>query len=138
MMKTDHGTLHFELVNNILMIEGCGPWNKEAMILSLSNANVVQRLRTHEKWGVIVTLNGDPIHTPEAAELLVEYVKYDKQNGRIATALILTDCTAPALGQRHLSDLYNQAGEAYQFFNNINDAKMWMTSILAQAEQYVY
>ncbi len=126
----DHGTLDFKLEDNILIIEGRGPWNKEAMILSSENANLVQKQRTKDEWGVIAIINGEPIHTPDAAELLVEYIKYDKNNGRVATALILTDSTFPALGKRHISELYNKAGEAFQFFNNITDAKIWMHSLL--------
>jgi len=130
-MMSDHGTLAFKLEDNILMIEGCGPWNKEAMILSTHNAGLVQRQRKKARWGVIAVLNGDPIHTPDAAQLLIEYVKYDKQNGRIATALILTDSTCPELAKRHIADLYDKAGEDYQFFSNICDAKIWMATVLA-------
>jgi len=130
-MMSDHGTLAFTLEDNILIIEGCGPWNKEAMVLSAHNADLVQRQRKKAKWGVIAVLNGDPIHTPDAAQLLIEYVKYDKQHGRIATALILTGSTCPELAKRHIADLYLKGGEVYQFFNNITDAKIWMATVLA-------
>ncbi|MFT6984331.1 MAG: hypothetical protein ACJAT7_000117 [Psychromonas sp.] len=129
-MMRDHGTLAFKLEDNILIIEGCGPWNKEAMVFSVDNANVVKKLCTRDKWGVIVVLKGDPIHTSDAAELLIEYIKYDKQNGRIATALILNDSTCPVLGKRHIAELYDKAGEDYKFFNNIFDAKVWMLTLL--------
>jgi hypothetical protein len=75
----DHGTLEFQLEDDILIIEGRGPWNREAMLLSSENADIVKKQRTKDKWGVIAILNGDPIHTPDAAQLLVEYIKYDKK-----------------------------------------------------------
>ncbi|MCG6202541.1 hypothetical protein [Psychromonas antarctica] len=126
----DHGTLKFQLEDDILIIEGRGPWNREAMLLSSENADIVKKQRIKDKWGVIIILYGDPIHTPDAAQLLVEYVKYDKKNGRVATALILNGSKYPELGRRHITDLYNQAGEIAEFFNNITDAKKWMRSLL--------
>lgn len=128
----DHGTLHFTLEENILIIDGRGPWNKEALLLSVANANAVQQNRSGDKWAVLVNVTGDPLHTPDAEELLVEYIKYDKQHGRVATALILTNSTSPELGKRHIADLYNRAGEQYQFFNNSAEAKSWLRALLVQ------
>lgn len=126
----DHGTLCFELKDNILLIEGCGPWNKEAMLLSSKSAQLAQKQRTKEKWGVIAIINGEPVHTPDAAELLIEYVRNDKKDGRVATGLILTGSSFPELGKRHIAKLYNKAGEQFQFFNNIADAEVWVRSLL--------
>jgi len=128
----DHGTLHFTLEDNMLIIDGRGPWNKEALQLSVFNANAVQQKRTSDKWAVLINVTGDPIHTPDAAELLVEYIKDEKNHGRVATALILTNSTSPELGKRHIADLYNRAGEQYQFFNNRADAKSWLNALLVQ------
>ena len=128
----DHGTLHFTLEEDILIINGRGPWNKEALLLSVANANTVQQTRSSDKWAVLVNVTGDPIHTPDAAELLTEYIKYDKQHGRVATALILTHSSSPELGKRHIAEVYTNAGEQYQFFNSSVEAKSWLRSLLVQ------
>lgn len=126
----EHGTINFKFEESILTVEGSGPWNKETLVASSEDAFLVQKKITEDKWGVIVIINGEPIHTPEAAELLIEYVKGDIQKGRIATAIILIDCPFPDIGIRHLSDIYNRSGEKFQFFNNVSNAKAWMISLL--------
>lgn len=122
----DHGILNFRLDDNILIIEGTGPWNREALLLSFDTAGLVQKQRIKKKWGVIAILNGDPIHTPDATTLLIEYVTYDKLHGRVATAVILKNARSPELGRKHIDKIYEQAGELCQFFDNLHDAKSWI------------
>ena len=127
----DHGILNFKLDDNILIIEGTGPWNKEALLLSSDTAGLAQKPRIKKKWGVIAILNGDPIHTPDAASLLIEYVTYDKLHGRVATAVILKNASSPEFGRKHIDKIYEQAGELCQFFENLCDAKIWIKQQLA-------
>ena len=127
----DHGILNFRLEDNILIIEGTGPWNREALLLSSDTAGLVQKQRIKKKWGVIAIFNGDPIYTPDAADLLIEYVTYDKLQGRVATAVILNCSSSPELGQKHIGKICKQAGEQCQFFENLCDAKIWIKQQLA-------
>lgn len=93
----DHGIFSLNLDCNILTVEGYGPWNKEAMKISFANAELMLKIRGKVKWGIIAIIHGDPLHTPDAAELLVGQIKEDKRHGRIATAFILIHSTAPNL-----------------------------------------
>ncbi len=127
----DHGIFKLALENNILIVEGRGPWNKEALKISFANAKMMLKLREMGKWGIIAVMYGEPVHTPDAAELLIEQIKYEKTHGRTATAFILTNSTSPELGKRHLSDLCSKADETFQFFNNVTDAEIWMKPLLS-------
>ena len=127
----DHGIFRLKLDSNILTVEGYGPWNKEAMKISFANARLMLKLREKDKWGIIAVIHGEPVHTPDAAELLVEQIKEEKRHGRIATAFILSHSTSPEFGKQHLSDLRAKADDTFEFFNNVTDADIWMKSKLA-------
>ncbi|WP_019614576.1 hypothetical protein [Psychromonas ossibalaenae] len=126
----DHGVFKLALENNILIVEGRGPWNKEALKISFDNAKMM--LNKKEKWGIIAVMYGEPVYTPDAAEMLIERIKYEKTHGRTATAFILTNSISPELGKRHLSDLCSKADETFQFFNRVIDAEIWMKSLLSE------
>jgi hypothetical protein len=126
----DHGIFSLNLDGNILTVEGFGPWNKEAMKISFVNAELMLKIQGKVKWGIIAIIHGDPVHTPDAAELLVEQIIEDKRRGRIATAFILSHSTAPNFGKLHFSGLCAKADETCEFFNNVTDADIWMKSKL--------
>jgi hypothetical protein len=129
----DHGTLHFELINQILFVEGHGPWNKEAF--SRFTANLILAKKQDQlpcNWAVLINLTGDPICTPDAESMLIKHLNFEKQCGRIATAFVLTDSTSPQLGKRYITDIYEMVGEKCQFFNNNEQAENWLKNILAQ------
>ncbi|WP_413701600.1 hypothetical protein ACLKMH_08455 [Psychromonas sp. KJ10-10] len=128
----DHGIFSLNLDGNILTVEGCGPWNMEAMKISFANAELMLEIRGKVKWGIIAIIHGDPVHTPDAAELLVEQIIEDKKHGRIATAFILSDSTAPYFGKLHFSELCAKADETCGFFDNVTDADIWMKTKLAE------
>ena len=126
----DHGTLHFELVDNILFIEGCGPWNEEALHLFSRNMDLSRKKEIVGEWAVLINVIGDPIYTPSAARALIKYLKDEKQHGRVATAIILTDSNSPEVGKWHISAVYNEAGENFKFFDSKEDATHWLMSVL--------
>ena len=126
----DHGVFSLNLDGNILTVEGYGPWNKEAMETSFANAELMLKVRGKAKWGIIAVIHGDPLHTPDAAEALVEQIIEDQSHGRIATAFILSDSTAPYFGKLHFAKLCAKADETCEFFNNVTDANIWMKSKL--------
>lgn len=113
-----------------MIITGTGPWNFESIIGSKNDA-----MRSHERlyntrWGVLALLHGQPIHTPDAAEVLVEAVKRDKENGRKASALVLYDSESSIFGKYHIAEIYSKAGETFQFFDNEGSARAWLTEQL--------
>lgn len=126
----EHGTLDYKLEGNILQVEGCGPWNKEALQLFSDNIELSKKKQALSKWAVLIHVVGDPIYTPSAVKSLLVYLKSEKEHGRVATAFILTDSTSPKIGQWHISEVYNKAGEKFQFFNDIKNATIWLNGLL--------
>lgn len=130
-----HGTLTFKFEDNILLIEGVGPWNKEALSLSLKDSQLLARNGNVERWGVIAIMHGDPIHTLDAEKLLIDIVIKDKCNGRVASALMLDDSNHPELGRAHIAKIYKSAGEQFEFFSNFSTAKSWLQNMLNSGKE---
>ena len=125
-----HGDLSFKVEGNIMLIEGERPWNLEAINSSADNARTCHEQLYGKPWGVLAIIHGDPIHTPDAAKLLTEIVIRDKQNGRTASALVLDEDHHPDFGKFHIGEIYGNAGETFEFFNDINSARKWLNEKL--------
>jgi len=126
MAFTSHGDFNFTTEDNLLIIEGTGPWNMEAILSSAEEACDCHKKLYGKPWGALAIIHGDPIHTPDAAQLLTDIVIKDKQNGRIASALVLDKSNHPDFGRHHITDIYNNAGELFDFFETVQEAKKWL------------
>ena len=127
-----HGDLHFTVEGNLQIIMGTGPWNLESIKKSANDAAKAHAELYGTKWCVLAIIHGQPIHTPDAEKLLVEAVKKDKKNGRIASALILDESDNPDFGRHHITGIYREAGEYFEFFSDINSARKWLGDQLKQ------
>lgn len=125
-----HGTIGLSLEDRILTIEGDGPWNIESVYVSDEKVKPFTEKLAGKPWAVMVILGGEPIHVPEATELLIKIVKQDKKNGRVATAVILNQSNSPEFGKRHIGKIYSSAGEPYEFFDDEKTALAWLHSRL--------
>ncbi|WP_199609797.1 hypothetical protein [Flocculibacter collagenilyticus] len=130
----EHGELKLEIEGNILIVEGTGPWNTEALQASGTAVTPLAKQLKDKPWGVLAILHGTPIHTPEATALLVEFVKDDILHGRKGIAIILENCEHVDFAKLHLADIYERAGDQYAFFENKADAKHWLHEQINQSE----
>ncbi|WP_281560347.1 hypothetical protein [Thalassomonas sp. RHCl1] len=129
-----HGKLSASIENNIFIIDGTGPWNKEALEQASREFSALHQQLYGTKWGVLVLTHGDPIHTPDASHLLIDAIKTDKRHGRISTALVVKDCDDVKFAKIHIRDIYHKAGENLQFFENEQSAKHWLQTQLSAAQ----
>ncbi|MBI9097675.1 MAG: hypothetical protein JEY91_04320 [Spirochaetaceae bacterium] len=130
MKYSPHGELHFEIEKHLLIIEKTGPFNLESMIQAEEDVSKIQKGLYKSRWCVLVIIHGQPIHTPDAAKLLIEGIKNDRRNGRIASALVITDSENPIINRHHISEIYMSSGENFEFFSDINTAKKWLNDQL--------
>ncbi|GDY24944.1 hypothetical protein AHAT_08340 [Agarivorans sp. Toyoura001] len=115
-------------------IEGTGPWNLEQMEESGSAAAPILDKLLDSPWAVLATFHGETFYTEDAANQLIEWLKIEKQRGRVATALILTHASVPELAKWHLNQIYIQAGETVQIFIDRTDALAWLSSKITDYE----
>lgn len=126
MIFNSHGVFHFTVEENLLIIEGEGPWNKEAILRSNNDASEIIKQLYGKRWGVLGIFHGEPIFIPDAVDALIEIVGIGRRHGRIASALILDETVHADMGFYHLSEIYREAGENFKFFNDIVSAKKWL------------
>ncbi|WP_220720525.1 hypothetical protein [Agarivorans litoreus] len=134
-MREAHGSIEFALNGQIMEIEGTGPWNLEQMEDSGSAAAPILDQLLDSPWAVLATFHGETFYTEDAANQLIEWLKVEKQRGRVATALILTHASVPELAKWHLSQIYIQAGETVQIFTDKGKALSWLKQKIAEYEQ---
>lgn len=128
MKFSGHGTLKFWVEGNILMLQGEGPWNKEFVLIADEGALESKEALHGKPWAVYAEFTGLPICVPDAKEELVEQIKIDIEKGRIATAVLLKDCQQPEFCQEYLSQLYQECGDNFCFFDNKQQAMAWLQS----------
>ncbi|WP_137672122.1 hypothetical protein [Agarivorans sp. Toyoura001] len=133
-MREAHGSIEFALNGQIMEIEGTGPWNLEQMEESGSAAAPILDKLLDSPWAVLATFHGETFYTEDAANQLIEWLKIEKQRGRVATALILTHASVPELAKWHLNQIYIQAGETVQIFIDRTDALAWLSSKITDYE----
>ena len=57
-----------------------------------------------------------------------------KKQGRVATAVIVEDSNSPEFAKRHLSEIYDSAGEIFRFFPSKEEAKWWLVQRITLAQ----
>ncbi len=128
-----HGSVELSVDERILIVEGAGPWNLEAIQeADRTYAPLIDTL-AGQPWGALVVLHGDPIYVPDAAEYLVQAVKKECSQGRVATAILVEDSNSPEFAKRHLSDIYGKAGCEHRFFASEDDASWWLIQKITSA-----
>ncbi|WP_026376771.1 hypothetical protein [Aestuariibacter salexigens] len=130
---SEHGKLHAYVDDNILVVEGEGPWNSEQLEKTTRDARSTLEALYGKPWGVMTVMRGDAVYIPEAAESLVKLIRREKHKGRQCTAIVLKDCAKPVFCRQHLSAIYTEAEENFAFFETEDEAKSWLTEHIHSA-----
>ncbi len=127
-----HGEFNFKVESDILILEGRGPWNVEAISRSPEVESEFQDKLYGNLWGVICIFYGDPILIPEAVDILIKDIVRDRVNGRAATALILEKQESSKISLTHISQILSTAGEPFKQFDHRGEAEKWLRSMIDQ------
>ena len=134
MMRTVHGIIRLSVAGRILTIEGRGPWNIESIDLSVDSIDDDLRALYGAPWGALVLVEGDSILVPDAEARLIDVVKDDRTKGRIATALVLGECSVPGLVTEHLEMVYTSAGDVFRSFTDVEAARDWLNQQISASQ----
>ncbi|WP_261844584.1 hypothetical protein [Aliamphritea ceti] len=130
-MHRVHGTIRLSVEGRILTIEGRGPWNIESIDLSVDSIGDDLRALYGAPWGALVLVEGDSILVPDAEARLIDVVREDRHKGRLATALVLGECSVPGLVTQHLENVYTSAGDSFRVFSDAETARCWLNTQIA-------
>ncbi len=131
---TVHGSIDVYTQDRILLVEGCGPWNLEAVKEAYNRFNPLLETLYGSPWGALVVLRGDPIYVPDAAEHLIKTIKHERRKGRVASAILVSESNSPEFAKRHLSELHTKAGDTHRFFSDKEDAAWWLVQKITSAQ----
>ncbi|MEP7703032.1 hypothetical protein [Paraglaciecola sp. 25GB23A] len=127
-----HGTVKLDVIDRILVVEGVGPWNVEALMSASTIATPIIKQLSGRVWGALVVLFGEPIYVPEAANYLSKAIRAEKIMGRAATAVIIMESKSPEFAKTHLNQIYHNAGETVRFFEDRVEANWWLIQQISQ------
>lgn len=132
-----HGEVCVHREGRILILEGHGPWNVEALQHSTDKAQPILQELSGAPWGVMASIYGEPIHVPDAEAHLIQLVKKDIENGRVGTALIVEKSNSPSFASQHFSSIYQRAGDNVEVFNDTDAAKRWLMKTIKLASNNI-
>lgn len=131
---TVHGNLELVIQDRILMIEGYGPWNLEAVQDAYSKFKSLVGSLYGSPWGSLVVLYGDPIYVPDAANYIIKTIKQEREKGNVASAILVCESNSPEFAKRHLSELHTKAGDTFRFFSDKEEAAWWLLQKITSAQ----
>jgi len=131
---TVHGSLNLDIQDRILSVDGCGPWNLEAVKEAHSRFRPLVETLYGSPWGTLVILSGDPIYVPDAADYIINTIKNERKNGCVASAILVGESNSPEFAKRHLSELHTKAGDTFRFFSAKEEAAWWLLQKISSAQ----
>lgn len=131
---TVHGNLELDIQDRILVIQGCGPWNLEAVNEAYSRFKPLVESLYGSPWGSLVEFSGDPIYVPDAAKYIIKTIKHEIKQGHVASAILVGESNSPEFAKRHLSELHTKAGDVFRFFSNKEEATWWLLQKITSAQ----
>jgi predicted nicotinamide N-methyase len=131
---TVHGSLDLHVQDRILLIEGYGPWNIEAVKDAYGRFESFVNTLYGNPWAVLIILHGDPIFVPDAANYIVETIKNERHKGSVASAILVGESNSPEFAKRHLGEIHTNAGDTFRFFSDKKEATWWLEQKLSAAQ----
>lgn len=131
---TVHGSLDLSIQDRILMIDGCGPWNLEAVKEAYSRFKPLVETLYGSPWGSLVELRGDPIYVPDAANYVIKTIIHERKMGNVASAILVGGSNSPEFAKRHLSELHTKADDTFRFFSDKEEAAWWLLQKITSAQ----
>jgi predicted nicotinamide N-methyase len=133
---SEHGSLDLHVQDSILLVEGCGPWNLEAVKEAYIRFVPLIETLYGGPWGALVVLLGDPIYVPDAANYIIKRIKNERMNGCVASAIMVGESNSPEFAKRHLSEIHTKAGDTFRFFSEKEEAVWWLVQKIISGQVY--
>ena len=121
-----HGDIQLSVEGRLLIIEGSGPANLEAVLCYQREAQRYRdRLNPHP-WGSLVLLKGEPLLPPEAKSLLIDTIKFACTQSLVATAVVFMDVKHANTIRFFWDSIYANTTLPHAFFDQQTVAREWL------------
>ncbi|NMH59175.1 hypothetical protein [Alteromonas ponticola] len=131
-----HGSYEVKKEGQILLVDACGPFNRETIFsLDKDLISFVGQLR-HAPWAEIATLKNESAYTPEALEELAKSFQDRVRNNLIAIAILFKDIESRTLSEYQLTSIFKQCdGLDWLFCESIESARDWCNRALSNYQE---
>lgn len=129
MIFSEHGVFEIRIEDNTLVVDATGPFNEE--LVTHYEESLLSCIKTLEnsKWDQIIVLHKFSLFIPEAEQKLIQTLKYRRERGLIASAVVLHDIEGASLIKAQMSHCYECADVKYKFTDSVHDAKLWLSAV---------
>jgi hypothetical protein len=121
-----HGRLHLSVDGQFLFINGTGPANVELVQEYQDKIMAFRQKIMHSPWVSLVCFSGLALVSPEAKTMFIKAIKHAKSMNLLATAAVFVDNEYIDTSQRFWSEIYQEAGISYDFFDSQQNAREWL------------
>lgn len=123
-----HGSSVIKIDGNIMCIEAEGPWNAE--FFQMFHKEMTKAAYEHldiNNYGTLLLPLGEALGVLEGFQ---EHIAFVERSNTKGLAICLKNSAVPELSRRMCKKMYDQIDVNYQFFDEVEDAKAWLNSLL--------
>lgn len=118
-----HGSSVIYTEGNILVIDAEGPWNDEFFLKFHAELIEIAKELDINNYATLIMPRGEALGVQDGLERHVAFVR---KSGSKALAICLKHSSIPDISRFMCTKMYDQVGIEYQFFDEEDDAKVWL------------
>lgn len=122
-----HGASEINIDGNIICIEAEGPWNAEFFNMFHQELMVAAKDLDINNFATLLLPVGEALGVQEGFESHMAFVERSNTRG---LAICLKHSTIPTLSKQMCQKMYDQIDVNYRFFDEPEEAKAWLLSLL--------
>ena len=123
----EHGIYSITVTGRLMTVDSSGPYNDEALKHYMRDLQLAVTSFQKRPWLQLNLVHDFSVFTPEAEKMLENSMRYRKEMGMIASAIVLLDVQGKPLIIHQLTRCCKNAGINYAFFEDIPAAQAWLT-----------
>ena len=126
-----HGDFKIKIDKNVILIDAWGPWNQEFFTQFHRQLYLAVHQLTVDIYGALVVIHGQGLPVNDAID---DHIAFLRQGNVRALAVDLSCCSTAGLSKDVFSKIYTQSELNFEFFDDNQAAKKWLTQQLTSAD----
>ncbi|TDF35423.1 hypothetical protein EYS14_18555 [Alteromonadaceae bacterium M269] len=125
-MATPHGRIKLTWIDNILQLEGFGPFNEEGIVIALEDiqSKILHRPDSKKVWQRLDMLNYETIGSPKVMRVIGHSYLWSFSHGCNAIATVYSNVIQKAM----LLDFKSETNTNMGLFEQKEDALEWLAA----------
>lgn len=124
---SSRGGFNVSVQTNKLISKGVGPGSKGVVEKYISQVTPLVNALQDAPWVSLTVLDGTPLSSPDAANLLSQGVGYCIEHNMVACAIVTLNTEHLALTQSYWQSVHQPYPDlSYAFFTDVDAANAWL------------